>query len=213
MHPSARPQWRRAWWVLLLGLAAIVLFGTAFAVRLSCVLGHCAVPSVRHLLDLDAVGGLPRLFTTGVFVAVAALAGRACRSATGRARPWWAAVAAAGLALAVVKLASAHSLAEAGTSPLTTLLLGLAVAVPSLWLLAVAGRAWDVPATVPVVAALAGYALAALGLDVLTHLAGLLAGGAGAASATFVEELGEALAAVAVLAVVRSGTSAAHPGR
>ncbi|MGY1727133.1 hypothetical protein ACI79J_09165 [Geodermatophilus sp. SYSU D01062] len=128
-------------------------------------------------------------------------------------RLWWAAVAAGGLALAVLKLESAHSVAEDGTSPSTTLLLGLAVAVPSLGLLAVAGRSWDVAAAAPVVAALAGYALAALGLDALTSLVEALAGRAGAAPATFVEELGEALAAVAVLAVVRSGTAPARPGR
>ncbi|MGY1735310.1 hypothetical protein [Geodermatophilus sp. SYSU D00684] len=213
MHPSARPQRRPAWWVLLLGLAAIVLFGAALGVRVHCGTGHCAGSAARRLLDLDAVGGLPRLFTTGVLVAVAVLAGRACRRATGRVRLWWAAVAAAGLALAVLKLASAHSLVETETSLLTTLLLGLAVAVPSLGLLAGAGRAWGVAATARVVAALAGYAIVALGLDVLTHLVRLLAGRAGAVPATFVEELGEALAAVAVLAVVRSGTALARPGR
>ncbi|MGY1831730.1 hypothetical protein ACI8AA_15060 [Geodermatophilus sp. SYSU D01180] len=213
MHPSARPQWRPAWWVLLLGLTAIVLFRAALVVRVHCGTGHCAGSAAGRLLDLDAVGGLPRLFTTGVFVAVVVLAGRACRPATGRARLWWAAVAAAALALAVLKLASAHSLAKTETSPLTTLLLGLAVAVPSLGLLAVAGRAWGVAATARVVAALAGYALAALGLDVLTSRAGVLAGGLAAAPAMFVEELGEALAAVAVMAVVRSGTAVARPRR
>ncbi|MGY1733180.1 hypothetical protein ACI798_16840 [Geodermatophilus sp. SYSU D01045] len=212
MHPTARSEWRPAWWVLLLGLVAVVLFGAALVVRLHCGAGPCAGSPVGRLLDLDAVGGLPRLFTTGVFVTVAALAGRACRPVAGRARLWWAAVAAAGLTLAVLKLDSTHSVAEAGTSPLTALLLGLAVAAPSLGLLAVAGRAWRVAATVPVVAALAGYAVAALGLDAVTHLVEALAGGAGAA-ATFVEELGEALAAVAVLAVVRSGTAAGRPGR
>lgn len=70
VQPTVRPLRRTAWWVLLLALVAVVLFGAAFAVRVGCGLGPCTAPTVRHLLSLDSVSGLPRLFTTGVLAAV-----------------------------------------------------------------------------------------------------------------------------------------------
>jgi len=57
----------------------------------------------------------------------------------------------------------------------------------------------------PVVLALGVYAFAALGLDAVTGLVATLHGGTGVllhAASTFVEELGEALAALLVLAAV-----------
>ena len=210
MQPTVRPERRTAWWVLLLVVAAVVLFGAAFAVRLSCGLGHCSAPAVRHLLSLDAVGGLPRSFTTGVLAAAGVLAGVRGWSARGRVRLWWVGAAGMALVLAALKLESAHSAVESETSPAATLVLGLAVAVPSLALLAGAGRAWGVAACTRVVAAFAGYALAALGLDALTGLVEAVqddVGALSASSATFVEELGEALASLTVLAVVRSAVS------
>lgn len=213
MHPAARSEWRAAWWVFLLALVAVVLFGAAFAVRLSCGLGHCTAPAVRQLLSLDAVGGLPRLFTTGVLAAAGVLAGVQGWSVTGRVRLWWAGVAGAGLVLAVLKSFSALE----SEAPLTaTLLLGLAVAVPALALLAATGRAWGVPGATRVLAAFAGYALAALGLDALTGLVEAVQDDAGTVSeywAEFAEELGEALAALAVLAVVRAATAVSRTGR
>jgi len=210
VQPTVRPERRTAWWVLVLALVAVVLFGAAFAVRLRCGLGHCTEPAVRHLLSLDAVGGLPRLFTTGVLGAAGVVAGFRGWSGTGRRRVWWTATAGMALALAVLKMGSTHSTVESGTSPVATLVLGLAVAVPSLALLAVAGRAWGVAASTRVVLTFAGYALAALGLDALTTLVEALQGDTGTVSeysATFVEELGEALASLTVLAVVRSAVS------
>jgi hypothetical protein len=216
VFPTAPSSWRTARWVVLPGVVAVLLFGAAYVVRLSCALGHCTAPPVRHLLDLDAVGGLPRLFTTGVLAAGGMLAGVRCLSVTGRPRLWWAAVAATGLGLAILKLVSAHSVVKAETSPMTALLLGLAVAVPVLALLAVAGRTWGIAETARVVTAFAGYALAALGLDVLTSLVEAVqddVGAVSASSATFVEELGEALAALGVLGVLRSATAFSRTGR
>jgi hypothetical protein len=215
MHPTARSEWRATWWVVLLALVAVVLFGAALAVRLGCTPGHCTAPAVRHLLSLDAVGGLPRLFTTGVLAAAGVLAGVRGWSVRGRVRLWWAGVAGTALVLAALKYAGAHSAVESETSPAATLVLGLAVAVPALALLATAGRAWGVVGATRVVAAFAGYALAALGLDALTGLVAAVQDDRTLSeySATFVEELGEALASLAVLAVVRAATAVSRTGR
>ena len=215
MDPAAGPSWPAARRVLPLAALALVLFTAALAVRVGCGLGHCTAPAVRRLLDLDAVGGLPRLFTTGVFVAAGTLASRARSAVQGRAGTWWTAVAAMAFGLAVLKLGSAHSLVKGETSPVAALVLGLAVAVPALLALA-AGRVWGVPAAAPVVVVLAAYALAALGLDVLTSLVESVqsyVGTTSEAAMTFVEELGEALAALAVLAVVRERVPGGRGGR
>ncbi|MEX5719312.1 hypothetical protein [Geodermatophilus maliterrae] len=214
VRPATGPRLRDVWWVFGLVLVAACLFGTAFVVRLRCLAGACVRPAVGQLLDLEAVGGLPRLFTAGVFVAAAVLAWRG--RPTGWGALWWTVVAGTVLGLAVLKLASAHSIVKGATSPWTTLLLGLAVTVPGLCLLYVAGRAWRVPATGSVVAVLGAYALTALGLDVVTTAAAVVQTYAGArtgASAAFVEEFGEALAALGVLAVVRWWTAVSRRGR
>jgi hypothetical protein len=67
-----------------------------------------------------------------------------------------------------------------------------------------------VAATRPVVLALAAYAAVALGLDLLTALAAAVQDRVGwltVSGATFVEELGEALAALLLLVTVRWQTS------
>jgi hypothetical protein len=192
-------------WVVGLALAAFALFGAGFVVTLECGLGHCAGPPVRRLLDLDAVGSLPRLFTTGVFLAVAALAWRARSRTAARPALWWSGVTVTGLGVAVLKAASGPTLVQGEVSPWTALLLGLAVAVPALCVLAAAGRTWGVTAAVPVVAALLLYASTALSLDVVTAVVQSVQDDVGVFStsaATFVEEFGEALAALGVLAVV-----------
>ena len=68
------------------------------------------------------------------------------------------------------------------------------------------GRRWDVAAVGPVVAVLALYATAALGLDVVTGVAVLVQSHVDsltAATARCVAELGAALSALLVLVVVR----------
>ncbi len=120
-------------------------------------------------------------------------------------RLWWTGVAAIGALLALAKLVSAHSSGK-GISAVATLVVGIFLTVVALGALAVTGRRWGVPATRPVVLALAIYAAVALGLDAVTSAlvavqdrVGVLSHVAG----TFGEELGEALTALYVLVTVR----------
>lgn len=186
--PRARPV-RWAW---ALATVAVCLFSAGLLDRLS---GW----SVR-LLDLDAIGGLPRLFTTALFAAAGMVARGGARRVAGSPRLWWTAVAAIGVLLACAKLTGLHARAKAHAS-FFTLLLAIVVTAVALVVLHAWARRWDVPAGGPVVFALAVYAAAALGLDVVT---GVLAGDGpvAEAAATFVEELSEALAALLVLATV-----------
>jgi hypothetical protein len=199
------PGRRRAWWVYASALALVGLFCAGFLVRVRCTaLRRCGGP-VARVLDLDALGGVPRLVTTAMFVVIAVLAWRAARRAAGRRALWWTAIAAAGAVLAVLKLVSAHSLAKADSAVLT-LVGSVGLAVAALVVLWVLGRRWGVAAAGPVVGALALYAGAAIGLDAVTWLAAAVQTHAGALSATattFVEELGEALSAFVLLVTVR----------
>lgn len=194
-----RGELRRAWWVAALAVAAVGLFSVGLAVDLRCRLDGCAWRRDRYFA-IDYVAGLPRLFTAAMFVAVAVAAWMAARRSTGRSRGWWTAASLIGAALAVFKLLSVHSDAESA-SVVWTLAGGVAISVvvlPVLWWTA---RRWGVPAGPPVVVALGLYALAALGLDAVTGLVGGTGVVADAVS-TFVEELGEALTALLVLASV-----------
>jgi hypothetical protein len=198
------PRLAQTWWVYGLGAALVGLYSAGLVVRLRCAFGRCGGP-VSRLLDLDAVGGLPRLVTTALFVATAVLAGRAARRASGRSALWWTAIAAIGAVLALAKVISAHSVAKADAA-VATLVGSVLLAVTALAVLRWAGRRWGVPATGPVVLALALYAAATLGLDVVTSLVASLQTQVGAlsdAAATFVEELGEALTALVLLVTVR----------
>jgi hypothetical protein len=190
-------------WVWALAGLAVGLFGLGFVVRWRCTVGTCALAGHEWLFDIDAVGGLPRLFTTSLFVATAVAAAVVARRRTGRARLWWSAVTALGVGLVGAKLVSVHSLAEAADGRGTTLLVGVASTVVGLPVLAAVGRAWRVPRTGAVVLALAAYALAALGLDQVTGVVTALdPAPLPDAAATLVEELGEALAALVLLVVV-----------
>lgn len=188
-------------WAAGLVAAAVVLFTAALVDRVHCRLTDCHDLLGHRLFDLDAIDGLPRLFIVGLFVALAAVSFLGARAAAGRVRLWWAAVAALGAVLAVAKLTSVHSAAKSDDAALT-LVLGLALAGCGLAVLWALARRWGVVAGTPLAITLAGYVLAALGLDVLTGLAAEASGRSGLlldAAATFVEELGEALAAVWVL--------------
>jgi hypothetical protein len=199
--PVRRPG--RVWWLAGLAVAGGLLFTAGLLVEVRCALGHCPRPRVQALLDLDGIGGLPRLFTTGVFAAVAVSAGLAAVRSARSARAWWSAAAVGGVVLAIAKMVSSHSGLEQDDGRTTTLVGGLVVAVVGLSGLWVAGRRADVPGSSPVTAALAVYAVAALGLDQVTAAVHAVTGSPVAlAVASFVEEGGEGLAAVAVLAVV-----------
>jgi hypothetical protein len=200
---------RRTWWATALGAALLALYCGGLLVRIRCtVLGSCGGPA--RFFDLDSLGGVPRLATTTLFLVSAVLAWRASRLCSGRRAMWWVTIALIGAGLALLKLLSVHSVAKAD-SPILTLLgsvLLTGIVLGGLWGL---GRRWDVPATRPVVLALALYASAAVGLDAGTWLFAAVQSEVGAlseAAATFVEELGEALTALVLLVTVReqSGT-------
>jgi hypothetical protein len=205
-RPAPWPRLRDTWWVFGLAGLTLGLFTVGFLVRLRCGLGACSSSRIDRLLDLDAVGGVPRLFTTGLFLAAAWWGWRGFRATAGRPALWWAALAAIGMGLALAKLISVHSTVKADLAPSGTLLLGLLLTVPVLGALYLAGRSWGVPGTRAVVVALAAYALAALGLDLLTGVYAALQDRIDpltVAGTTYVEELGEALSALCVLVVVR----------
>src|SRR3954470_7968102 len=181
---------REAWWVAALAAVAVALFSLGLAVRVTCRLHGCMWSRDKYF-DLDSIGGLPRLFTTGLFVAVAVVAWVAVRRVEGRARMWWTALAVGGLLLAVAKLLSAHSVAKSEAVD-ATLVGGVALSFVVLAVLWWTARRWGVPAGPPVVVALAVYAFAALGLDAVTGIVATLHGGSGEvldAVSTFVEEL------------------------
>ncbi len=190
-------------WLWALAGLALGLFGLGFVVRWRCTVGACSLGGAEWVFDLDAVGGLPRLYTTGLFVASAAVAARIALRSAGVHRLWFAAVALVGAGLVFAKLVSAHSVLEGWDGAGKTLILGSLASLVGLPVLALLGRAWRVPGARGVVLALGLYMLAALGLDVVTGT--VVAADPSPlpmAGATFVEELGEALTALVLLAVL-----------
>jgi hypothetical protein len=208
------PHIRDTWWVFVLAAAALGIFLLGFLVDLRCGPPGCRGSLPRRLFDLDELGSLPRLFTTGLFVAVGSIAWRARRSVDGAPSTWWGAVSGLGSALALAKLTSVHSVAKHSVSPGVTLVGGVGLTVLVLGALWVSGRREGVAGAGAVVLAMAAYAAAALGLDLLTGLAAAVQDRVGwltVAGTTFVEELGEALSALLVLVTVRWQSPA--PGR
>ena len=201
--PPAPARARDDTWLWALAGLGLGLFAVGFVVRWRCSVGACSLGGAEWVLDLDAVGGLPRLFTTSLFVASAACASRAAARSAGLHRLWWSAVAVIGVGLVFAKLVSAHSVLEGWDGAGATLALGSLASVVGLPVLGLLGRVWRVPGARAVVLALAVYALAALGLDVLTgSVVATDARPLAVAAATFVEELGEAMTALTLLAVI-----------
>ena len=203
--PSPWPRLYDSWWVYALAGVAVVVFPVSLVVEVRCGLGRCTGSFAERLFSLDELGGLPRLYTSGLFVAVAVLGATAARRCAGRVRLWWTAVAGIGGVLALAKLVSAHSEAK-GMSPLVTLLVGVVLTVVALGALVVSGRRWGIAVTRPVVLALGLFAAASLGLDAVTSLLVAVQESVGAltrTAVTFGEELGEGMAALFVLVTVR----------
>jgi hypothetical protein len=212
-QPSRTSWLSRTWWGWGLAAGLVALHTGGLVERLHCGSRGCG--SGVRLFDPDAVGGLPRTVTTVLFLVTAVLAWRGARRAAGRLARWWTAIAGVGAGLAVLKLVSAHSLAKADAAGLTQAG-SVAVAVATLTVLWVLGRRWGVAAAGPVVLALAVYAAAAIGLDVVTALVAAVqthAGALQAAAATLVEELGEALAALVLLVTVHRQAAVDEPRR
>lgn len=202
--PSPWPRLADAWWVYVLGVVELVLFPVGLIAKVRCSVGQCHGSSFDHAVDLDAIGGLPRLLITGLFVGVAVLGWRGSQRSAGTTQQWWTAIAALGAVLALAKLVSAHSTAKED-SPVLTLVVGIVLAGVALGGLTVSGRRWGIGGLVPIVVALAAYAAAAIGLDALgsaveaAHPHAVLVG----ALCTFVEELGEAVTALLVVVALR----------
>jgi hypothetical protein len=161
---------------------------------------------------MDAPFSAPRLFTAGLF-AVGALAAVAGAAVQRLRRPWWLAVGLVAAAIAAVKAGSTvHShalqLATRTYGATAALLLSAALAtgvLGTLWWLS-RGERRD---RRRVLGALAFYGVAGVGLSALSGaISGAYGGGSSwAATATFVEESGEAMAAVAYLVAVLIGVA------
>src|SRR4051812_16368393 len=110
------PRLRETWWVYALGAALVTLYCAGLFVRIRCTfLGHCGGPA--RMFDLDALGGIPRLVTTALFLATAVLAWLASRPGLGRGAPWGGAGAGLGGGPALGKLFNPHSPAPSDTAP------------------------------------------------------------------------------------------------
>jgi hypothetical protein len=189
---------------LALAVVGALIFGISSIVQYRCGRSGCE-SGLAGRFDVQAVGGFPRLFTTAVFLLVAVVAVSAARSAAGD-RLWWVGVAVAGVLLAGAKLVSAHSAYESSDGRTLTLVVCLALSGAGIGLLAAGARRLRVPGARAVIVALVAYTFAALGLDAFTAVAEAVHTHSGLKIRTtlaFVEEFGEALAALGLLASVR----------
>ena len=166
-------------------------------------------PTAR-LLSMDAPFSLPRMFVAALFAAAALAAVAGAGSIPGR-RTWWLAVGLVGGVIAAVKAGSTvHAEALRGLSD--AIGGASAVAVSAGVAAVVVGALWFLSRTERrdrrrVLTVLALYAGAAVGLSALSSLAGAAYGSTWGAAATFLEESGEALAAVAFLMAVLAGVA------
>jgi hypothetical protein len=184
-----------------LAAGAVLLETSGFVVRLDGATGQTA-----RLLSMDAPLSLPRLYVTALFLAAAIAAVTAAARLPGR-RAWWLAVAAVAGAIASVKgggtiHAQAMNALQQAVGARAALLLSVAAAV------AVVAGLWTFTRTERrdrrrVLGTLALYALASVGLSEISAVVPA----ALAATATFLEESGEALAGVAFLIAVLVGVA------
>jgi hypothetical protein len=190
-----------------IGLAAVaVALETAgYVTRLVGSTGSGA-----RLLSMDAPFSLPRMFVAFLF-AVAALAAVAGAGSMPGRRAWWVAVGFVGGTVAAVKAGSTvhaealSALSDAiGTSSAVGVSVALAaVVVGALWFRCRAERR----DRRRVLGVLSLYAVAAVGLSALSPIVGQTYGATWGAAATYVEESGEALAAVAFVMAVLAGVA------
>ena len=207
--PAVAPRRRLPVPPIAVALAAVAVGLEAFGygLRLSGATGQ-----VARLLSMDAPFSAPRLFVAALFAASAMAALAGAGSLPGR-RTWWTAVAVVAGGVAAVKAGSTvHSTAFS----LVTEAIGTAGAVLVSVVLvgAVLGWLWGLSRDERrdrrrVLTGLALYAGAAVGLSTVSTVVAVVAGGDSrwAAMATFVEESGEALTAVAFLMAVFVGVA------
>jgi hypothetical protein len=209
--PAAARTARRTVPLPNLGVAlvvlAIALEGSGYVARLTGTRGDSG-----WLLSMDAPLSLPRMFVAATFGAAALAAFAGAGSIPGR-RTWWTAVGLIAAGITIVKAGgnihawALHSLTSAiGNAAAQAASVAFAAAVVGgLWFLS-RNEQRDRRRTLSV---LAMYAVAAVGLSALSSV---VAGAYGdtsnwAAAATFVEESGEALAAIAFLMAVLAGVA------
>jgi hypothetical protein len=188
--------------VLALGLET-----AGYVVRLRGTRGE-----ITGLLSMDAPFSVPRMFVAGLF-AVAALAALAGATMQPHRRTWWSAVALVAALVALIKAGSTvHvravellALTVGTTGALVLSAAGAAGVLAGLWFLSRKERR----DRRRVLATLGFYAVAAVGLSALSGAAVSAFGVSStwAATATYVEEAGEALAAVAYLVAVLVGVA------
>lgn len=198
--------------VAVLAGAVLAAETTGLVVRRACAAGSCSevAGSWVQRWDMDALGSVPRALITGLLALVALGCVRGfARAGHGGAAVWWSVLGAGCAALAVAKQTSLHSLVEgrlAGLLPGTDIqLLFVVTSLVGLLTVLVAGRWVRRETRTVVVTWLALYALASVGLAAVTVVLAPL-GPVVADLATWVEECGEGLAAVGLLAAVRVAT-------
>ena len=164
-----------------------------------------APTSIARPLAMDAPFSLARMYVAGLFAAAAVVAAVGAGRLPGR-RTWWTSVAAIAGGIAAVKFAgTAHArfvAALGGGSSLSALVVSAALAggvVGGLWWLS----RYERRDRHRVLGCLALYAGAAVGLSAVSAAAGP----AWSATATLVEESGEALAGVGLLVAVLLGVA------
>ncbi|MGY1703963.1 hypothetical protein ACI79C_05265 [Geodermatophilus sp. SYSU D00697] len=184
-----------------LAATAVLLETVGYVGRLTGASGPAA-----RALSMDAPFSAPRMFVAALFVvaAVGALAGAVRQP--GR-RTWWLAVGLVAASIAVLKAGSTlHAEAMAGLTDLIgeagAVVVSVLVVSAVLAVLAFVSRA-ERRDRRRVLGSLAAYAGAAVGLSAVSAAAT----GPWAVTATYLEESGEALAAVAVLVAVLVGVA------
>lgn len=187
-----------------LAAMAVALETSGFVSRLNGSSGTTA-----QLLSMDAPFSLPRMFVAALFAAAAIAAVAGAGALPGR-RTWWLAVGLVGGVIAAVKAGSTvHaealeylSQAIGGSAAVAVSAAVAAVVVGMLWFLSRNERR----DRRRVLSVLALYAVASVGLSAVSGWAGAY-GSQWATTATFIEESGEALAAVAFLMAVLAGVA------
>ena len=197
---------------VFVGLAALAvsLETAGYVTRLA---GHGT--DATRLLSMDAPFSIPRVFVALLFAAAAvaavAGAGAGAGSLPGR-RTWWLAVGLVGGVIAAVKAGSTVH-AEALESLQNAVGNGAALVLSAGAAALVVGVLWFLSRTERrdrrrVLGVLALYAVAAVGLSAVSSVvSGADGAGSWAATATFIEESGEALAGVGFLMAVLVGVA------
>ncbi|MCW2582328.1 MAG: rane protein of unknown function [Klenkia sp.] len=190
---------------------AVLLQAGGLVARLTCPAGSCSAgaAALARRWDMDELGSVPRAYTTALFLAVAVVAAvGVVRCARAGARPWWTVLALTGLALCLAKAWSVHALVEVSLGGVLSeagiQLVFVAVAAVGLTVVLLSGSRVRQDTRTATLTWLVLYAAAGIGLAAVTNAVWSLGAGA-QATAVFIEETSEALAAVGLLAVVLAG--------